>query len=105
MISSKSTLRPARGLSAFALAGLLAAACGSASENATTSAPETAAPTTTSATSGASDTTVAGEAAATSTGRFALPDTNVLDVADRSEVNLSTIAGDKPILLWFYAPH
>jgi hypothetical protein len=33
------------------------------------------------------------------------PDVEVLAVGDGSPVSLPSLAGDRPVLLWFWAPH
>lgn len=92
-MSNHTTLR--RGLLVSVLGiGLLASACGGGEG----SAPDTA------------EAAAAGEAAEANQDELQqaddLRDIEVLDVSDGSIASLrSAVDGDRPVLLWFYAPH
>lgn len=90
--------RTARVAAAAAVAVLLAGACGGGDS---TSSDLTAAASAEPRTEPASQTEALAEAP-----NNQLPDVDVIDIASGAEVNLRTLApADKPIVLWFWAPH
>lgn len=78
-----------RVLASIALVGLLAAACGGGSSDDQVSVAVTAAP-----------------ASADTTPTSLLPNVDVVRVDTGESVNLSSLAPtDRPMVLWFWAPH
>lgn len=102
MVASVNRVKPFRGplLSVLLVVTLVAAACGSESSTETSTSP--AAPADTGATTSSESDTDAGS----SPGAAAVTTIEVLDVVSGNATTIAdTVTGDRPVLLWFWAPH